>query len=422
MVEHDLTGELDAFLTGHESELIEFRRDLHAHPEVGYSEHRTTNKIASRLESVGLRASILPKGTGIIADVGGGPDEDPVVALRADIDALPIVDEKMVSYRSVNPGACHACGHDVHSTIMLGTGLFLAKAAASGALPGKVRMIFQPAEEVPGGALDVLAAGGISGVDRVFALHCDPKLDVGKIGTRIGPITAACDKIKVQLTGPGGHTARPHLTADLVFALGKIITELPAALSRRVDPRSGLSLVWGRVSAGSAPNAIPDVGVAEGTVRCLDDSAWHTAPELLKTLVESVSSAYGVTSDLSYTRSVPPAVNDAVSTAMIAAATDRVLGPDALEAAPQSLGGEDFAWYLESIPGSLFRLGTRRPGSGDEFDIHQPMFDVDERCIGVGIKVMSAIAMTAIGDARDAVPAVVPSAEDVTLAGPLLAS
>jgi amidohydrolase len=421
MIEHDLTGELDAFLTGHESELIEFRRDLHAHPEVGYSEHRTTSKIALRLEAAGLRSTILPKGTGIIADIGGGADEDPVVALRADIDALPIVDEKNVSYRSLNPGACHACGHDVHSTVMLGTGLFLARAAASGALPGKVRMIFQPAEEVPGGALDVLAAGGISGVDRVFALHCDPKLDVGKIGTRIGPITAACDKIKVRLSGPGGHTARPHLTADLVFALGKIITELPAALSRRVDPRSGLSLVWGRVSAGSAPNAIPDVGVAEGTVRCLDDSAWHAAPELLKMLVESVSSAYGVTPDLSYIRSVPPAVNDAVSTAMIAAAADLVLGPDSLAAAPQSLGGEDFAWYLESIPGSLFRLGTRRPGSGDDFDIHQPMFDVDERCIGVGIKVMSAIAMTAIGDARDAVPAVVASADDVTLAGPLLA-
>jgi amidohydrolase len=421
MVEHDLTGEIDAFLAGHESELVEFRRDLHAHPEVGYSEYRTTSKIALRLEGAGLRPSILPKGTGIIADVGGGADEDPVVALRADIDALPIVDEKNVSYRSLNPGACHACGHDVHSTIMLGTALFLARAAASGALPGKVRMIFQPAEEAPGGALDVLAAGGISGVDRVFALHCDPKLDVGKIGTRIGPITAACDKIKVQLTGPGGHTARPHLTADLVFALGKIITELPAALSRRVDPRSGLSLVWGRVNAGSASNAIPDIGVAEGTVRCLDDSAWHAAPELLKTLVESVSSAYGVTPDLSYVRSVPPAVNDAVSTAMIAAAADRVLGPDSLAVAPQSLGGEDFAWYLESIPGSLFRLGTRRPGSADDFDIHQPMFDVDERCIGVGIKVMSAIAMTAIGDAREAVPAVVASAEDVTLAGPLLA-
>src|SRR6185312_12429502 len=209
---------------------------------------------------------------------------------------------------------------DVHTSVLLGAGLFLARAAAAAALPGKVRLIFQPAEEVPGGALDVLAAGGISSVDHIFALHCDPKLEVGKIGTRIGPITAACDKVKVQLSGPGGHTARPHLTADLVFALGKVITELPAALSRRIDPRSGLSLVWGKVSAGSAPNAIPDAGVAEGTVRCLDDGAWHAAPEMLKDLVESVSVAYGVTSDLSYERNVPPAVNEAISTDMVTAA------------------------------------------------------------------------------------------------------
>jgi amidohydrolase len=397
MAEHDLVGELDAFLANHESELIEFRRDLHAHPEVGYSEHRTTRRIALRLEGAGLRPAILPKGTGIIADIGGGAGDEPVIALRADIDALPILDEKNVSYRSLNAGVCHACGHDVHTSILLGTGLFLARAAAAGALPGKVRLIFQPAEEVPGGALDVLAAGGISSVDRVFALHCDPKLDVGKIGTRIGPITAACDKIKVELSGPGGHTARPHLTADLVFALGKVITELPAALSRRIDPRSGLSLVWGRVGAGSASNAIPDFGVVEGTVRCLDDSSWHAAPEMLKTVVESLATAYGVTPTLTYERSVPPAVNEAVSTAMIGAAAERVLGPEAITQAPQSLGGEDFAWYLESIPGSLFRLGTRRPNSMAEFDIHQPMFDVDERCIAVGVKVMAATALTAIG-------------------------
>ena len=437
MAESDLAGELDAFLAGHQHELIEFRRDLHAHPEVGYSEHRTTRRIALRLEAAGLRPAVLPKGTGLIADIGGSLDDVPAVALRADIDALPIVDEKNVPYRSLNAGVCHACGHDVHTSVLLGTGLFLARAAAAGALPGKVRLIFQPAEEVPGGALDVLAAGGISSVDRVFALHCDPRLDVGKIGTRIGPITAACDKIKIHLSGPGGHTARPHLTADLVFALGKVITELPAALSRRIDPRSGLSLVWGLVSAGSASNAIPDSGVAEGTVRCLDDSAWHAAPEMLKDLIESVASAYGVTADLTYLRSVPPAVNEAVSTAMVSAAADRVLGPGANTPAPQSLGGEDFAWYLESVPGSLFRLGTRRPGSVEDFDIHQPMFDVDERCIGVGVKVMAATAMTAIGSKHgpDSVIAqastadhvgplgsVRASADGVTLAGPLLAS
>ncbi|HUZ52649.1 MAG TPA: amidohydrolase [Streptosporangiaceae bacterium] len=437
MAESDLAGELDAFLAGHQHELIEFRRDLHAHPEVGYSEHRTTRRIALRLEAAGLRPAVLPKGTGLIVDIGGLPDDAAAVALRADIDGLPIVDEKNVPYRSLNAGVCHACGHDVHTSVLLGTGLFLARAAAAGALPGKVRLIFQPAEEVPGGALDVLAAGGISSVDRVFALHCDPKLDVGKIGTRIGPITAACDKIKVHLSGPGGHTARPHLTADLIFALGKIITELPAALSRRIDPRSGLSLVWGRVSAGSASNAIPDSGVVEGTVRCLDDSAWHAAPEMLKDLIESVASSYGVTADLTYERSVPPAVNESVSTAMVGAAADRVFGPDAITPAPQSLGGEDFAWYLESVPGSLFRLGTRRPGSAEEFDIHQPMFDVDERCIAVGVKVMAATAMTAIGSKHGPDPVIAEagvadragplgsvraSADGVTLAGPLLAS
>ena len=432
MAESDLVGELEAFLQGCQPELVEFRRDLHAHPEVGYAEHRTTRRIALRLESAGLRPAVLPKGTGLMCDIGGSGDDAPAVALRADIDALPIADEKSVPYRSLNAGVCHACGHDVHTSILLGTGLFLARAAADGALPGKVRLIFQPAEEVPGGALDVLAAGGISSVDRIFALHCDPRLEVGQVGTRIGPITAACDKVKVQLSGPGGHTARPHLTADLVFALGKVITELPAALSRRIDPRSGLSLVWGSASAGSAANAIPDSGVVEGTLRCLDDSAWHAAPEMLKDLVESVAGAYGVNADLTYERSVPPAVNEAISTGMIAAAAERVLGPDATIAAPQSLGGEDFAWYLESIPGSLFRLGTRPPGSVEEIDIHQPMFDVDERCIAVGVKVMAATALTAIGskhetesiigdDGLRAIRPVRPSAGGVTLAGPLLA-
>ena len=335
----------------------------------------------------------------------------PVVALRADMDALPDQRREGGPLPVDQPaGACHACGHDVHTTVLLGTALFLARTAAASGLPGRVRLIFQPAEEVPGGALDVLAAGGIASVDRIFALHCDPRLDVGKIGTRTGPITAACDKLTVKVTGPGGHTARPHLTADLVFALGKIITELPAALSRRVDPRSSLSLVWGRVSAGSAANAIPDDGVVEGTVRCLDDEAWHDAPDLVKALIESVASAYGVVAELTYQRSVPPTVNEAISTAMIEAAADRALGTDAVVAAPQSLGGEDFAWYLESIPGSLARLGTRRPGSSDDFDIHQPAFDVDERAIGIGVRLMSATALTALGALGAVTPEPLPGA------------
>ena len=258
--------------------------------------------------------------------------------------------------------------------------------------------------------MDVLAAGGIASVDRIFALHCDPRLDVGKIGTRTGPITAACDKLTVKVTGPGGHTARPHLTADLVYALGKIITELPAALSRRVDPRSSLSLVWGRVSAGSAANAIPDDGMVEGTVRCLDDTAWHEAPELVKALLESVASAYGVVPEIIYQRNVPPTVNEAISTAMFEAAADRVLGPDSITEAPQSLGGEDFAWFLESIPGALARLGTRSPEAPADFDIHQGVFDVDERAIGYGVRVMAATALTAMSAGGEVTPDAMPGA------------
>src|SRR6266513_1145450 len=257
---NDLLADLDAVCAEHEAELIEFRRDLHAHPELAFNEHRTTRRVALRLAAAGLRPVIMPKGTGLLVDQ----------------DALPMTDDKDVPYRSTVPGACHACGHDVHTTVLLGAGLFLAEQAAAGVLPGRVRLVFQPAEEAAGGALDVLAAGGMASVGRIFALHCDPRLDAGQLGVRSGAITAACDRIEVRVSGPGGHTARPHLTAGLVLALGKILTEVPAALSRRVDPRSSLSLVWGRVSAGTVANAIPDEGVAEGTVRCLDDEAWHS--------------------------------------------------------------------------------------------------------------------------------------------------
>ena len=394
MPDREMQGELGDFVRANEDELVGFRRDLHAHPELGYHEHRTTRRVALRLAAAGLRPVILPKGTGMLVDIGDSA-QAPLVALRADLDALPLSDEKQVPYRSTVPNVCHACGHDVHTTMVMGAGLFLASLAAQGRWKGRVRLIFQPAEEVPGGALDVMAAGGIASVDRIFALHCDPRLDVGKVGIRTGPITAACDKITVRVTGPGGHTARPHLTADLVYALGKIVTELPAALSRRVDPRSSLSLVWGRVSAGSAANAIPDDGVVEGTVRCLDDEAWHQAPDLLKALIDSVASAYGVIADLNYQRNVPPTVNEPASTAMLATAAEQVLGADAVASTPQSLGGEDFAWYLESVAGSLARLGTRVPGSGQDFDIHQPAFDIDERAIGIGVRLLAAAALTA---------------------------
>lgn len=393
----ELRGELDAFLAETEQDLVAFRRDLHMYPELGFAEYRTTQRIAERLTAAGLVPSVLPRGTGVICDVGSG--DGPTVALRADIDALALQDEKDVPYRSTVPGSCHACGHDVHTTILLGTSLFLAQQAAAGLLPGRVRLIFQPAEELPGGALEVMAQGGISGVDRIFGLHCDPRLDVGQVGLKPGPITSACDRLLVRVSGPGGHTARPHLTADLVFALAKILTELPAALSRRIDPRSSLSLVWGRVEAGSAANAIPDDGIAEGTVRCLDENAWHVAPDLIKSLLESVAGAYGVEAEMEYTRGVPPVVNDEMSVEMLAEAAQRALGAGSVAPTQQSLGGEDFAWYLESIPGAFARLGTRSPG-GRTYDIHQGTFDVDEGAIAMGVRLMAATALTALWESR----------------------
>ena len=212
------------------------------------------------------------------------------------------------------------------------------------------------------------------------------------VGIRAGAITAACDKVKVTLTGPGGHTARPHLTADVVYALGKIVTEVPAALTRRVDPRAGLSLVWGRVNAGAAANAIPDEGVVEGTVRCLDTEVWRSAAALIEDLVQSVALAYGVTAKVEFLTAVPPTVNEPASAAMLAAAAAAVLGKDAVTDTAQSLGGEDFAWYLHQVPGAMARLGSRTPGALTAGDLHQPTFDIDERAIGTGVRVLAAVA------------------------------
>jgi amidohydrolase len=384
----DLTEALDGFLARYETELIGLRRDLHAHPEPADGERRTTRLVADRLSAAGLRPVLLPESTGLYADIGPG---GPRVAVRADLDALPLDDEKSVPYRSTVPGACHACGHDAHTAMLVGAGLFLAERAAAGRLPGGARLIFQPAEETASGAKAVIAAGVMDSVSRIFALHCDPRLDTGMLGVRAGAITAACDKVKVTLSGPGGHTARPHLTADMVYALGKIVTEVPAALTRRVDPRAGLSLVWGHVSAGSAANAIPDEGIVEGTVRCLDTDVWRSAVALIEDLVQSVATSYGVTAKVEYLSAVPPTVNETASAAMLAAAAADVLGPGAVTDTPQSLGGEDFAWYLHLVPGAMARLGTRAPGGPAVGDLHQPTFDIDERAIGAGVRVLAAV-------------------------------
>ncbi len=374
------------------SELVAFRRDLHAHPELGRQEHRTTAVIADRLRAAGLSPQVLAVGTGLVCDVGTG--DGPLVVLRADIDALPLQDSKDVGYRSTVAGVCHACGHDVHTTVVLGAGLALA---ASPPPSGTVRLLFQPAEEVmPGGALDVLAEGWLDGAASVFALHCDPSLEVGRVGLRAGPITGAADMLTVRLTGPGGHTSRPHNTVDLVHVLSTLATGLPDALSRLVDPRAGLCLVWGHISAGVAANAIPREGVLRGTLRVLDKNVWQQAPDLVRRLVDGLVAPYGALATVTYDRGVPPVVNEPAANAVLTAAVTSTLGAAAAVPTLQSLGGEDFSWYLEKVPGAMARLGVRPPGTERSLDLHQSAFDVDEDAIAVGVVVLEAAARSVL--------------------------
>jgi amidohydrolase len=381
---------LDAWLDAHRADVVSWRRSFHAVPELGRAEHRTTQMIAQRLMAAGLEPRTLPGGTGLVCDIGFG---ERCVALRADLDALPLQENTGLSYASTVDGVMHACGHDAHAAILLGTGLALASAPA---LPGRVRLIFQPAEEVqPGGAIDMVADGAMEGVDRIFALHCDPRLEVGRLGTRIGPITSACDVLEVRLTSPGGHTSRPHLTADLVEAIGLLITQVPLLLTRQVDPRSGTVLVWGAVQAGEAANAIPQHGVLRGTLRTADHATWGELEDTIQRLVESVLAPTGVTYELDHVRGVPPVVNEAVSSGMLGGAAVTVGGPEAAAETQQSSGGEDFAWYLEHVPGAMARLGVW-PGHGPMRDIHQPTFDLDERALPFGVRVLTHAALTSL--------------------------
>ena len=289
--------------------------------------------------------------TGLVVDLGASEPRRRV-ALRGDIDALPVRERTGLDWSSTVDGACHACGHDVHATALLGAGLALAEVADElAARHVAVRLLFQPAEEqMPGGALKFVKAGVMQGVDTVYAVHCDPSLDVGEIGLREGPLTAAADQVTVTLRGRGGHTSRPFLTGDLTYALAKVVTDVPAVLSRRVDPRSGLVVVWGRVSAGEAINVIPSTGVAQGTLRMLDIELWEKIGPLLHEVVDDVVRPYGVDAAIEHIRGVPPVVNDTGAVAALGRAT-MAAGMRPVPT-PHSLGGEDFAWMLHEAEGA----------------------------------------------------------------------
>ncbi|GLP67972.1 peptidase [Streptomyces sp. TUS-ST3] len=377
------------------AELVHFRRDLHMHPELGNQEFRTTAAIKERLERAGLKPRVLGVGTGLVCDIGEWDGQKSMLALRADIDGLPIPDTKTeCSYRSTVPDRAHACGHDVHTAVVLGAGLVLAELDKQGLLPRPVRLLFQPAEEVlPGGAADAIDCGVLEGVGKILAVHCDPRVDAGKIGLRTGAITSACDRLEIALDGPGGHTARPHLTTDLVTAAARVVTDVPAIVGRRVDTRAGLAVTWGRIESGHAPNVIPQHAELSGTVRCLDLDTWRQAPDVVVAAIDEVANLHGAKSEINYVRGVPPVVNDAEVTALIRAAMTARRGVDSIESTEQSLGGEDFSWYLQHVPGAMARLGVRTPGERTVRDLHQGDFDADESAITVGVEMFTAAAL-----------------------------
>lgn len=378
-----IAAHVDQWLRAHRDEVIGWRRHIHSHPELSHQEHQTTDFLATVLRAHGLEPHLFP-GTGLMVDLGPATDER--VAFRADIDALPITEVTGLEFSSLNPGVAHACGHDVHTTIVLA----LACALADAPLTQGVRMIFQPAEEVlDGGAEDVIKWGALEGVAAIFAVHVEPKLRVGRIGVRTGAITSATDVIEIEVNGPGGHTSRPHLSADVIYGLGALVTQLPGLLSRRIDPRSGTVLVFGQVDAGYAPNAIPETGRIKGTIRTADHGTWRTIEGVLRELIDQVLAPTGCSYQLNYTRGVPPVLNDDVATALLAAAGRRA-DPQSVVEAPQSSGGEDFSWYLEKVPGSMARLGCWS-GEGDRHDLHQGDLLVDESALVVGIRLFASV-------------------------------
>jgi amidohydrolase len=378
---------LDTWLDQHGEGLIALRRNMHAHPELSGREHATTELVEERLRLAGLAPRRLAVGTGLVCDLNppasGGRRP---IALRADLDALAMADDKLVSYASQNPGVSHACGHDVHTAVVLGAGLYFAHHLDE--LPGPVRLVFQPAEErVPGGALDAIADGAIDAVDAVVGLHCEPKLDIGTIGLKAGAISSAADMAVITLTGPGGHTARPELTVDLVTLAARVVTELPVRVADRLDDPGDLKLVFGSVVAGDAANVIPTQCVLKASVRTPSIAVWEDLPRLVTEEIDRLVADTGALAEIDYTHGVPPVVNDAAVTDRVRSAASRVAG--SVVTVEQSWGGDDFAWFTRQIPGTYVRLGVRTPG-GPTLDLHAGHFDVDERAIELGVRLLVA--------------------------------
>lgn len=388
-------GRIDATITELDPDLVALRRDLHAHPELSWEEHRTTAKLVEVLHAHGIAAEVGPSGTGVIADIGS---DGPLVALRGDIDALRMQDLKEVPYRSTVDGVCHACGHDLHATAVVGAGIALHRELSQPGAVGRVRLILQPAEEsVPGGASALVAAGVVDDVDTVFALHSDPSRPVGTVGVSPGPITSAADQLTIRLFGSGGHTGRPHQAADLAHIAARVVIDLPMSLGRLSDPRDGLNLTFGSIQVGDAPNVIATEARILGSLRASGRGAWEAAPHHIHRLLAAIVEPLGATWELDHQTGAPPIVNDAGAVRQVAEAAAAVLGTEHVHPTEQSAGGEDFSWYGDHARLGYFRLGVWDP-AGLQVDLHAGGFDLHERAIGLGARILAGAAVRALDD------------------------
>lgn len=394
-------------IAAHEHELIALRRLLHSEPELSGAEHMTTEIIVERLRVEGLDPVVLGSGTGVVCDISLDPSRAPdpaampTVALRADIDALEMDELVESPYRSRHPGVAHACGHDVHTAAVLGAALALIELRATRPRNAGVRLVFEPAEEaVPGGSVEVIAEGWLDHVRSIYGLHCDPKLDVGTVGLRPGALTSAADQFELSFKGPGGHTARPGLTVDLVRWTGRVADRLAARVTELAE--SDVTLVFGAVHAGAAANVIPATATLRGSFRTPDRSTWVLGETLVRHALSDLLAEPDIGQppvwELAYQRGLPPVVNDVATTELVGEVVARMLGAAAVTPIPRSMGGDSFAWYTERIPGTYARLGTHDPsGDGVRRDLHSATFDVDERAIAIGAELLAECALAAVG-------------------------
>ncbi|MFP5331343.1 MAG: amidohydrolase [Acidimicrobiia bacterium] len=364
--------------------VVEVRRSIHRRPELAKQEFATTDLIANRLTAANLHPRLRTPKSGLTVDVG---TEGPLVVFRADLDALPITEPPGLSFASENPGVMHACGHDAHTAIALGLALLWAEVGND----RRVRFVFQPSEEVfPGGADEIVAEGWLKGAEAIVAFHVDPHMQTGMVGVKPGPITSSADRFSILLEGPGGHTARPHETVDIVQAAGHVIANLAGIVARHIDARSPLAITFGQVHGGTADNVIPTSVQMSGTARTPDHDAWEQIPELVRRVAAELATPYGATVDVRYNRGLPPVVNDPTLVGRLAPVIEHALGPDTVTTTYTSMGGEDFAVYLNETPGVLFRLGCAGANSKSN-DLHSASFMLDEKSLRTGLHAGLAI-------------------------------